>query len=167
MAANPQTTFSNAFSLMKMYWFRLRLGANQTTGHSLSEPITVSLLTHVCVTRLQWVKMFVPDTNLIITYPAGVLALNSARLSATASLSQLSHVINRLCFYLFVFLIYLSFTLLIFSMSVDDIVAKIGGHRPFSLFIFFAIGASSFYALAVHGLIIVFIGECGTFLTLL
>ena len=50
-------------------------------------------------------------------------------------------------------------------MSVDDIVAKIGGHRPFSLFIFFAIGASSFYALAVHGLIIVFIGECRTFLT--
>ena len=44
MDAIFQTTFSNAFSWMKIYEFRL------------SEPTLVSLLTHICVTRPQWVK---------------------------------------------------------------------------------------------------------------
>ena len=42
MDASSQTTFSNAFSWMK----------------PLSEPMMVSFLRHICVTRPQWVKVF-------------------------------------------------------------------------------------------------------------
>ena len=76
MAAISQTTFSNAFSWMKMYEFRLRfhqslllrfeltifqlrfrywLGANQATSHYLNE-WWPSLQTHMCITQPQWVK---------------------------------------------------------------------------------------------------------------
>ena len=72
MAANFLMTFSNAFSWMKIcafwlkyhwkmlflrvqltiiqYWFRQWLAADQT------EPMMVSLLTHLCVTRPEWVN---------------------------------------------------------------------------------------------------------------
>ena len=73
-----QTTFSNAFSWMKMYgfrsrfhcslflrfeltifqhWFRSWIGAGQATSHYLSQ-WWPSLLAHICVTRLQWVKWY-------------------------------------------------------------------------------------------------------------
>ena len=73
MAANLQTTLSKAFSWMKVFefrlkfhwglflrvqlsifqlWFRQWLGADQAPP----EPMVVSVLTHICVTRPQWVK---------------------------------------------------------------------------------------------------------------
>ena len=74
MAVILQTTFSNVFSLMKMYKFRLRfhwslfprvqstifqhlfrwwLGAGQVTSHCLNQCWYV-LLMHICVTWPQW-----------------------------------------------------------------------------------------------------------------
>ena len=44
-----QTTFSSAFSWMKIYQFWLQLSP-------LPEPIIVNLPTHICVTRPQWVN---------------------------------------------------------------------------------------------------------------
>ena len=70
MDAIFQTTFWSAFSWMKMFEFRLRfhwslfLRVQLTTfDHWLrykpfSEPMMVSLLTHICVTRPQWVKSY-------------------------------------------------------------------------------------------------------------
>ena len=76
MAAIFQTTFSNAFSWMKMHEFCLRfhwtlllrvkltifhhrfrkwLGADQATSHFFDR-WWPCLLTHICVTRPQWVK---------------------------------------------------------------------------------------------------------------
>ena len=72
MAANFLTTFSNAFPWMEIYQFRLRFHWSlfprvQLTilvqimawcrpgDKPLSGPIFVSLLTHICVTRPQWV----------------------------------------------------------------------------------------------------------------
>ena len=76
MADIFQTTFSNAFSWMKMYkfwlrfhwslfrrvqltishsWFRLWLGTHQATSHYLNQWWS-NLLTHVCDTRPQWGK---------------------------------------------------------------------------------------------------------------
>ena len=76
-----QTTFSNAFSWMKMYEFRLteislkfvlKVGINNIPtfvqimawrrpgDKPLSEPRMVSLPTHICVTRPQWVKVSPP-----------------------------------------------------------------------------------------------------------
>ena len=72
-----QTTFSNAFSWMKMYKFRLRFHWNlfpkgpinhiptlvqimawrRPGDKLLSESMMVSLLAHICVTRPQWVKL--------------------------------------------------------------------------------------------------------------
>ena len=71
MAAIFRTTFLNAFSWMKMLKFRLRnhwnlflinnipamvqIMAWRPSGDKpLSEPMVVSLLTHICVTRPQW-----------------------------------------------------------------------------------------------------------------
>ena len=74
MAANFLMTFSNAFSWMKL-WVSLKISlkfapmgpidnipalaqimAWRRPGHKpLSEPMTISLLTHICVTRPQWV----------------------------------------------------------------------------------------------------------------
>ena len=79
MVAIFQTTFSYAFSWMKMYEFRLRfhwsfvpkVPINNIPAlvlimawlwlgdKPLSEPMMVSLLTHICVTRPQWVNPFV------------------------------------------------------------------------------------------------------------
>ena len=77
MAAISQTTFQDAFSWMKMHEFRLRfhwslflrfeltifqhwfrqwLGADQATSHYLNQWWLI-LLTHICVTRPQWVKV--------------------------------------------------------------------------------------------------------------
>ena len=67
MAAIFQTTFSNAFSWMKIFKFRLRfhwslfprvqLTILRRPGNKpLSEPMMVNLLTHIRVTRPQWVK---------------------------------------------------------------------------------------------------------------
>ena len=80
MAAISQTTFSSAFSWMKMFNFRskfhwslfLRVWLTNIPSlvqimawcrpgdRPLSEPMMVSLLPHICVTRPQWVK---PDQN--------------------------------------------------------------------------------------------------------
>ena len=76
MAAIFQTTFSNGFSWMKMYEFRLtfhwslfqkgpinniptlvQITVWRRSGDKpLSEPMMVSLLTHICVTRPQLIK---------------------------------------------------------------------------------------------------------------
>ena len=64
MAAVWQTTLSNAFSWMQMLEFRLRfhwslfLRAQLAIFQPLSKPMMVSLLTHICVTRPQWVIPF-------------------------------------------------------------------------------------------------------------
>ena len=76
MAAISQTTFSNALSWMKMlefrlrfhwslfagaqltifqHWFRQWLGADQGTSHYLNQ-WWPTLVTHICVSRPQWVK---------------------------------------------------------------------------------------------------------------
>ena len=75
MAAVSQTTLSNAFSWMKMLEFRLRfkfvpkgpinnipalvqiMAWRRSGDKPLSEPMMASLLTHICVTRPQWVKV--------------------------------------------------------------------------------------------------------------
>ena len=74
MDAISQTTFSNVFSWMKMHGFRLlkfvpKVRINNVPAlvqimswrrpgdKPLSEPMMVSLLTHICVTRPQWVKV--------------------------------------------------------------------------------------------------------------
>ena len=46
---------------ISQHWFRWWLGANQATSHYLSEPIMVGLLTHICVTRPQWVELLLPS----------------------------------------------------------------------------------------------------------
>ena len=73
MAANFLTTISNAFSWMKIYEFRLRFHWGLFVNHipslvqimawhrpgdkPLSESIMVSLTTHICAIRPQWVNM--------------------------------------------------------------------------------------------------------------
>ena len=76
LAAFFQKTFSNAFSWMKIYKYRLRfhwsffpkgqinnipalvliMGLRRSGEKPLSEPMMVSLLTHICATRPQWVN---------------------------------------------------------------------------------------------------------------
>ena len=76
MAAFSQTTFSNAFSLIKMFEFRLQFQLKyvpkgpinniptlfqimawcRSGDKLLSESMLVSLPTHICVTRPQWVN---------------------------------------------------------------------------------------------------------------
>ena len=74
--AISQTTFSRTFSGMKVFeflltfqwnlflrvkstifqhWFRYWLGADQVTTHYLNQWLFI-LLTHICITRPQWVK---------------------------------------------------------------------------------------------------------------
>ena len=81
MDAISQTTFSNAFSWMKMFEYRLKfhwslfLRVQLTISQSalvqimawrrpgdkpLSGPMMVRLPTHICVTRPQWVNSFTP-----------------------------------------------------------------------------------------------------------
>ena len=82
MAAVSRTTLSNAFSWMKLYEFRLRFHWNLFLGFQLtalvqimawrrsgdkplSETMMVSLTTHICVTRPQWVnKDYVSNINI-------------------------------------------------------------------------------------------------------
>ena len=57
-----QTTFSGASPWMKMFEFRIKFHGSfflgvQLTIKPLSEPMMVSLLTHICVTWPQWVIM--------------------------------------------------------------------------------------------------------------
>ena len=60
----PQTMFSNAFSWMKMYEFRLKFHLSLFLRFQLTIFQhwfrywlgTVNLLTHICITRPQWVK---------------------------------------------------------------------------------------------------------------
>ena len=74
MAANFLTTFLNTFSWMKMLDYRLKyhspLFLRVQLTHSIigsdnglvplgDKPMLVSLLTHICVTRPQWVNMVV------------------------------------------------------------------------------------------------------------
>ena len=71
MADIFQTTFLKALYWMKMYKFRLRFHGSLFLGvpalvqiitwrragdRPLSEPMMICLLTHICVTRPQWVK---------------------------------------------------------------------------------------------------------------
>ena len=86
MAAISQTTFSNAFSCMKMFgirfrfhwiwvtrvqltilqhWFIWWLGVGQATSHYLNQWWS-ALLTHVCVTRPQWPERHIVHTNTLI-----------------------------------------------------------------------------------------------------
>ena len=65
MVAISQTSFSNAFSWMKIYEFRLKFHWSlfprvQLTifQHWFSEPMMVRLPTHICVTQPQWVLMW-------------------------------------------------------------------------------------------------------------
>ena len=86
MAAFFQTKFSNAFSWMKMFELRIKfhwslfkdpinsilalvqMMAWRLPGDKpLSEPMLVSLLTHICVTRPQWVKS---STILVPVHPS-------------------------------------------------------------------------------------------------
>ena len=64
MAAFSQTTLSNAFSWMKILEFRLKIHWSLFLRVSLSEPMMVSLLTHICVTRPKWVNSL--STNRIV-----------------------------------------------------------------------------------------------------
>ena len=71
MDAISQTTFSSAFSWMKMFEFRLKfhwslfnnipalvqiMALRRPGDKPLSEPMMVRLPTHICVTRPQWVN---------------------------------------------------------------------------------------------------------------
>ena len=76
MVAIFQTTFSNAFSWMEMYKFSIKISLKSVPegpinnipvlvqlmawrrpgDKPLSEPMMVKLLTHMCVTRPQWVN---------------------------------------------------------------------------------------------------------------
>ena len=88
MAAMSQTTFSNEFSWMKTFEFRLRfgwnlflrfelttfqhlfrwwLGADQVTSHYLNQWWS-SLLTHICVTLPQWVNVLFKSCCWILGY---------------------------------------------------------------------------------------------------
>ena len=79
MATISQKTFSNAFFWMTIYEFRLRyhgslllvpinniptlvqIMAGRPGDGLNSEPVMASLLTHICVTRPQWVKAICPQ----------------------------------------------------------------------------------------------------------
>ena len=90
MAAIFQTSFSNRFSWMKMYQFRLifhwtlflrvqltnipalvQIMAWRRPGDKpLSEPMLVRLPTHICVTRPQWVNFFIATTRGVWIIPS-------------------------------------------------------------------------------------------------
>ena len=83
----PQGLIDNMAALVQiMAWHRLG-------DKSLSEPIMVSLLTHICITQLQWVKPFkyqlihIAGLNTITTVPADVLATNCGKQSALMELT--------------------------------------------------------------------------------
>ena len=85
MAVIFQTTFSNAFSWIKMYEFRLRfhlilvprgpinnipalvqiMAWRRPGDKPLSEPMMVCMLTHICVTQPPWVKGEISNYTLV------------------------------------------------------------------------------------------------------
>ena len=82
MVAIFRTTFSNAFSWMKMYKFCFRLSLFPINNISalvqimawrrpgdelLSEPMMVSLLMHICVTPPQWFRALSPNHTSLYT----------------------------------------------------------------------------------------------------
>ena len=95
MAAIFQTTFSNAFSWMKMFKLRLRfywslfqkgplnnipalvqiMAWRRPGDKPLSEAMMASILTHICVSRLQWVKYVQWVDTLVSISPSYVLHL--------------------------------------------------------------------------------------------
>ena len=130
MVAISQTTFSSAFSWMKMFEFRLKfhwplfLRVNIPTlvqvmawcrpgDKPLSEPMMVSLSTHICVTRPQWVKYKcletdqmksvlreLPEwraavTHLLITCPVYIMAPDDAEPSTDTILTTKSVTVNH------------------------------------------------------------------------
>ena len=82
MAAISQTTLSNAFSYMKMSYFRLKFHwslfvrvqltiiqhCRRPGDKPLFEAMMVRLLTHICVTRPQWVNIVCTYTKFYISY---------------------------------------------------------------------------------------------------
>ena len=85
MAPISQTTFSNAFSWLKMYKFQLRfhwslfprvkftifhpalvqiMAWHRPGDKPLSEPMMIILLTHICVTQPQWVNYMASDMTM-------------------------------------------------------------------------------------------------------
>ena len=107
MNAFSQTTFSNVFSWMKMCEFLLKISLTfvpkapinnipslvqimvwrRPGDKPLSEPMMVGLLTHICVTRPQWVKES-PITKFtmgILTHERTVFALQRGPLSTDIS----------------------------------------------------------------------------------
>ena len=89
MTAIFRTTFSNAFYWLKMLEFGLKksmkfvpkvrinnivalvqiIAWRQSGDKSLSEPIVVSLLTHICVTRPQWGNIALCSTGAVLWWP--------------------------------------------------------------------------------------------------
>ena len=91
IAAISQTTFSNAFSWMKMHEFCLRfhqslflrfkltkfqhwfiqwLGTRQATSHYLNQGWLV--YRHMCVTQPQWVNGYMHQTNISCIFISGI-----------------------------------------------------------------------------------------------
>ena len=102
MAAMYHTAFSNAFSWMKMFKFRLRfhwsfflkgpinnipalvqiMAWRRPGDKPLPEPMMVNLLTHICVTRPQWVNKTTTHSRIVqyinyIAFGLGFLTTSS------------------------------------------------------------------------------------------
>ena len=110
MAAISQPTFSNAFSSMKMlknvfkfhldlflgvlftishHWFRKWLGADYATSHYRNQ-WWLSSLTHICVTRPQWVNNYFADWRSFIYVVGWIISVKCVIL--------LCFVLLRLCY---------------------------------------------------------------------
>ena len=109
MDAISQTPFSNAFSLMKIFefrlkfhwslflsvqltlfqhWFRWWLGAVQATSHYLNQWWS-SQPTHICVTRPQWVNSSPPSATYMRQWIGSALVeIMACRLFAAKPLSK-------------------------------------------------------------------------------
>ena len=108
MAAISQTIFSKVFSRMKMiefrlifhwslfpiiqlilfrHWFRwFRMAWCCTGDNSLSEPMVVSLLLHICVARSQWVLILdVSFSYRIQTWPTTLMPCTHSIIALVAS----------------------------------------------------------------------------------
>ena len=77
MDAISQTTYSSGFSWIKMFEFRLKfqwslflrvqiMAWRRPGDKPLSEPMMVSLTTHICVTRPQWVNWYAGAPKIFI-----------------------------------------------------------------------------------------------------
>ena len=121
MDAISQTTFSNEFSWMKLYEYRLNIplkfvpqGPNNNIpalvqimawrrpgDKPLSAPMMVRLPTHICVTRPQWVnleihifsKIFIFKTCHLYLHTGSNIYLGEPSVGHRASLSSLSFCI--------------------------------------------------------------------------